>query len=548
MPLQIRRGTEAERQAMTIPLAEGELLYVTDDQRLFIGGKTSDGTPILGGIQVTGYKDENAQDAAAALFAAGAHSNITFVYDDNANSISATIDLSDYQDVITADGVRAPILGTNDFELFNSVTNDVTLDGVVASDISPNETATFDLGSASSTFKDLYLDNSIWVGSAQITSDGSAINLPTGTTVNGLPIGSGSGDGVVEGSNYRINIIGEDSALLVDSVNGLFFGNLTGSVIGDVVGNTISTNELFVNSLLSNVNSDFTLSFNQQDGTPSSVFIGKYSNDTANPATISFQRSRGTVESPTAVATLDRIGVFNFRAYDGANYLTPAQIRTDVIGPVSTNIIPTATVFTNTDFNGNFSESARIDLSRGLSITRTGQTSFLASLQSIHDSNTTTGSLGFARSRGTTASPTAITENDAIIDIAFSGRSGPPPSFPTTLAFIRAAADGPVSTNVVPGRIELHTANLSGTLNRSMVLNNAGTLQVNKIEGLTTDLTITSASITDFLKLPIYADDTARSTAITTPAQGMVIFMQSGSAPAATNQPQYFDGTNWQNF
>jgi len=37
MPLQIRRGTDAERSAMTQPLAAGELIYVTDTQRLFVG-------------------------------------------------------------------------------------------------------------------------------------------------------------------------------------------------------------------------------------------------------------------------------------------------------------------------------------------------------------------------------------------------------------------------------------------------------------------------------------------------------------------------------
>jgi hypothetical protein len=50
MPLQIRRGTEAERLAMTQPLASGELLYVTNEQILYIG----DGAT-LGGIQITGY-------------------------------------------------------------------------------------------------------------------------------------------------------------------------------------------------------------------------------------------------------------------------------------------------------------------------------------------------------------------------------------------------------------------------------------------------------------------------------------------------------------
>ena len=72
MPLQIRRGTNAQRQAMTQALAEGELLFVTDDKRLYIGGKDASGVGILGGIQITGYTNEDAQDAAAQLFTNGA--------------------------------------------------------------------------------------------------------------------------------------------------------------------------------------------------------------------------------------------------------------------------------------------------------------------------------------------------------------------------------------------------------------------------------------------------------------------------------------------
>ena len=62
MPLQIRRGTNTQRTAMTQPLAQGELLYVTDDQRLYIGNGST-----LGGVQITGYTNEDAQGAVAQV-------------------------------------------------------------------------------------------------------------------------------------------------------------------------------------------------------------------------------------------------------------------------------------------------------------------------------------------------------------------------------------------------------------------------------------------------------------------------------------------------
>ena len=47
MALQVRRGTNAERQ--TITPQEGELLYTTDTKNIFVGdGSTAGGNPVLG--------------------------------------------------------------------------------------------------------------------------------------------------------------------------------------------------------------------------------------------------------------------------------------------------------------------------------------------------------------------------------------------------------------------------------------------------------------------------------------------------------------------
>jgi plastocyanin len=55
----------------------------------------------------------------------------------------------------------------------------------------PTTDVTYDLGSASYRWKDLYLSgSSIKLGSATITSTGTAINLPAGTTINGSAVNS----------------------------------------------------------------------------------------------------------------------------------------------------------------------------------------------------------------------------------------------------------------------------------------------------------------------------------------------------------------------
>jgi hypothetical protein len=48
-----------------------------------------------------------------------------------------------------------------------------------------------------------------------------------------------------------------------------------------------------------------------------------------------------------------------------------------------------------------------------------------------------------------------------------------------------------------------------------------------------------------YFQLPVYADDAARSTAIPTPAKGMMVFMTSGTSPAVTNKTVVYDGSAW---
>jgi hypothetical protein len=61
----------------------------------------------------------------------------------------------------------------------------------VSSNIIPTADVTYDLGSLTNRFKDLYLSGStIVLGNASISAVGSAVQLPVGSTLGGVPIGS----------------------------------------------------------------------------------------------------------------------------------------------------------------------------------------------------------------------------------------------------------------------------------------------------------------------------------------------------------------------
>lgn len=161
MAFRLRRGTNLERQTQV--LAQGELIYVTD----YLSASVS---PLWVGDGSTPGGQE---------IATGSGSPAILTQDLNLNGYdifgSGTITATSF----TGDGsglTNLPTITSANLEELNNVTITSPIDG-----------------------------------QALVYSSGSWIN----DTIAG-----GVGDGVVEGSNYRINIIADDSSLLVDSDNG----------------------------------------------------------------------------------------------------------------------------------------------------------------------------------------------------------------------------------------------------------------------------------------------------------------------------------------
>lgn len=259
MPLQIRRGTTAERLSIT-PVV-GELIYDTDVGTIYVGdGVTAGGVnALIAGV----LTEEEAVDAVAAALVSGQHQGITFSYNatsDFENRIDAAVDLTAYSGTISATSVKAQLLADDDTVVFDPVNKTISISSLTAGlvlsqgNVVPGSNAAFDIGTSSLRYRELFLTNSgLNLGDARITATGSAINLPAGSTVGGTPIGAGSGisgDGVVEGANYKINILANDtSSIMVNSDTGQFIGTLNGNVIGNVVGD-VTAGTVFVNSLI----------------------------------------------------------------------------------------------------------------------------------------------------------------------------------------------------------------------------------------------------------------------------------------------------------
>lgn len=127
MALRIRRGTNSQRIATIFD--QGELVWTTDQNQLFVGDGGQGGVSIAESIAGDGllfdsatgtlktaaltlstddvtegnrwyFTEQRAQDATAHLFANGTQSGITFQYNDVDNAMNVTVDAESLQDVI----------------------------------------------------------------------------------------------------------------------------------------------------------------------------------------------------------------------------------------------------------------------------------------------------------------------------------------------------------------------------------------------------------------------------------------------------------------
>lgn len=378
MPLQIRRGTEAERQALASTPQVGELIFITDTKQLYVG----DGTNLLRDISpITGYTDENAVDAVGAILSGSSHSGITFSYnasDDAADRIVATVsqpsllqnlNLNNFEITgtgninivgnLTVDGLltadyKGSIYADDSTLLVNAVDGKIELDGTVKGDIIPDANEAYDIGSASNRFKDLYLSGtSLYLGSAQLTATGSIVNLPAGSTIGGVGIQTLLSGDTADIRDIQGSVFGDDSALLVDAVSSTIVGNVTNSTINTGVLNIdqdLAAGGLVINTQGS-LDDDYDL-----------FSINSY-HDASVASGVSFYRARGTQAAPTSLNANDPIFSWLFSG-QGASGPTPAaQITIGVDGALVNggDDTPGSITFSTTDSTGVIRDALSID-------------------------------------------------------------------------------------------------------------------------------------------------------------------------------------------
>ena len=225
MPLQIRRGTDAERLGSFTP-AEGELIYTTDTKKLYVGdGITPGGVAIDtvggGGGGASTLNDLTNVDVTGAI--AGSvlkYDSVNWVVGVDTTGMSALAD-----DTAPALGGN---LALNSFSITG--TGNINITGDVLANVTYSDTD-------GDHFGDVFADDGITklLDATLQQFNGSIVGNVTGDLIGNV---TGTVTGDITGSLFA-----DSSQLLVDGVNSI--------VVGDIDNESITTENLSINKTTS---------------------------------------------------------------------------------------------------------------------------------------------------------------------------------------------------------------------------------------------------------------------------------------------------------
>ena len=497
MALQIRRGTDAERQSITP--AEGELIYATDTNQLFVGGKISP-SPTLsqGGILVSGALVNDTNPTLS--------SNL----DLNGNNITGTGNIS----------VNGNITATGNINLGDGVEDNVIVGGQISSDLIPGIHGVYDLGAPSTAWRDLYA---------------VAINVETTASVGNLEVTN--------------NIISSDSSVILD-VNNLSLTINDATVSGniDMGGNLISNSTVVYNSTTGDItagNIDATGNLTVANNVISNEII------TGNIT------STGDITSNTVITDSITAGDGILEVTGSVDVTGNADVTgTLVSGSILTGSITgdlTGSVFSDDSTLVIDGITGAINAVNGITLTNTlksiaGQPVIIESPntgQTLSVNGITSGLFGTEStltidgSKGSLDSPQDTGANDIIGAVKVRGyNSGNYIVSSIQQTFWDASANFSETYPKAGWRLATNAGDGKGTLLREDGITPSGF----------NHMTLRGDGVVEgpIFKMNVVADATARDALITAPEAGMTVFVTDGDG-AGNPKFQGYDGSTWVN-
>jgi hypothetical protein len=549
MPLQIRRGSEAERGGMVNPLAQGELLYTTDSKKLYVG----DGST-LGGVIITGFTEEEAQDSTAKLFLGndptGApdnsiHTNITFSYNDTTGRLSAVANLSlyagdlDVDGIVTANGFKGSFFGDDSSPIIDGINNivnanvvgDVTgnitgnLTGNVTGNLTGNVTGNL-TGDVTGNLTGNVTGYHYGDVTGSVFSDGStklvdAVSGELDGTFVGVVTGTYSGGGIISTNIFSPSITGTNlyaddftatnsiSALSVSSsiLEASFIRSPDSSLI-QIDNTTLVTQELIVET---------------PDDTRRLASFSQHHDEGGNRqvSPIVIRRTRGSANNPQDVQDRDILGRFEFTGYKDGQYQIAGRITATAAGLGANPYVGAILAFETTNTTTGITDIvAEVDNAQQFNVYSQSATNSPIRLTSAHDTIDTNG-MTLRRARGTVLTPAIVQTGDTLQNIYFSGWDGN--NLYRTAARVRAVVEGTPATGDIRSRLDLAVRNYTdNTYNIQQVQIKQDKVNVNMM-----------------LQIATFANETAATASVIALGAGMMYF------DIGASKLKVYDGAAW---
>jgi hypothetical protein len=322
MALQLRRGTNAERAAITF--AEGELVYTTDTKGLYIGdGNTSGG--------VLAWHGAPTLDGLADTDLTGATNNDVLTYNASTSkweSVSVpgvgVLALTDLSNVDTTGLVNSDLLQFDGVNFVPKTINEIINPG---SSLNLNliaDDSTMIVNATTSTFTGAFTGDLTGNVTGNITSTGastfSSIDV-NGGNIDGTVIGavsSAAGTFTTINTSSNVTVGGELTVNGVTNFNN--FGNLVTQSISAGIVTTDSIQSLTAGESIIIKSGDLggkTLSVN---GICSGLFGGE--------ASVTIDGSKGTLASPQDTIANDIFGALKVRGYNNGSQVLGSMQQT----------------------------------------------------------------------------------------------------------------------------------------------------------------------------------------------------------------------------
>ena len=437
MALQIRRGTDTQRQALSgpnTPIA-GELLYNTDNKKLYIGdGTTTGGTSIgyFGSVAVSGQSTIRSTGINEALtIVAGA--NISLITDAN----TGTLTIAAAPQELTNGSLR---LFQNNITSLNS-NEDINIDpaGTGKVNVVGNLTATTLTGALTGNVTGNVTGNTAGTHTGSVVGDVTGnVSGNAGTVTNGFYTSSSFNLGT---SSVAINRASGSQSLTGINIDG------SAGAVAVAANNAINATNypLFVSSATGNLTptTDTNFSYNPFSNTLTAGFF----NGSFNNQRISINQN--------IISSLSSNENIEFDLSGTGQIVARTSIIANGIGlnlnPANSGILITSSMANRSTF-ATFHTTDNASLSTPFVADAGLLTGFGTSIQGAP--------FTFIRGRGTPLSPTTLLSGDEINVFDFIGIDQVSTS---TSAKMKVIVDGTVATGKIPARFEFLTTNLAGT-------------------------------------------------------------------------------------